>query len=59
MNFVWVLVVVTSTGSVIPTLEFKTEQKCLVATTVIAAKAKEKLFLGKQLPPPICLKIEK
>ena len=59
MNFVWVLVIVTSTGSIIPTLEFKTEQKCIAAANAMADKARDKAWLGKKIPDPICMKIEK
>lgn len=57
--FVWVMLVQTSGGAWLPTLEFKTEQKCRVAADEVATMANKHKILGRPVTTPICLKIEK
>lgn len=51
-TIIWVLVVNTYAGNWVPTIEFKTQEKCEVAATNLE-KAKT------HIQTPFCLKVEK
>lgn len=57
-TFVWVLLVYTSGGNWIPTLEFTTELKCTVAADVIRAKIIQESRWGAG-PKSVCVRVEK
>ncbi len=59
LAIVWVMLVQTGSGALVPTIEFKTEKACLVASLQIMAEGNKHTILGRKAQQPICLKIEK
>lgn len=56
---VWIMIVQTSGGAWIPTLEFKTEAKCNAAVKTITDFGDTHKLLGRKPSTTVCIKIEK
>jgi len=58
-TIIWVLVVYTHGANWIPTIEFKTQEKCEVAATNLEMAANTRRNMWGGIPKPFCLKVEK